>query len=68
MSVSRSVQADVNVGFGGSLGGSFNVGGGTNVGAATGVPGKLGKLGLGYGAAVDVGIMQTVTFATPPLW
>jgi len=68
MSVSRSVQVDVNVGFGGSLGGSFNVGGGTNVGVATGIPGKLGKLGLGYGAAVDVGVVQTVTFATPPLW
>jgi hypothetical protein len=32
------------------------------------IPGKVGKLGVGFVAAVDVGVVQIVTIATPRLW
>jgi len=68
MSVSHSGQADVNVGWGGSVGATVqgNASEGS-IGAQTGVPG-LGRVGIGVGVQASIGITQTVTIASPPLF
>lgn len=60
---SHSVQADANAGWGPSMGGSasFALGGG---GIQTGV----GRIGVGFGFSTSVGVVQSVTVATPPLF
>ena len=64
---SQSLQVDVNAGFGGSVGGSyqFNTEGSGIQGS---VPGRLGRLGFGVGAQASLGVTQTATIATPPLF
>ena len=63
----ESVQIDANAGYGGSVGGSVKVN--TDGSAVQGsVPGRLGRLGFGFGAQASLGITLTSTIATPPLF
>ena len=67
MSVSQSMQADLNFGGGPSVGGSAQWTPGSGGGGQTGVPG-LGRFGVGFGLQASVGVTQSVTIATPPLF
>ena len=62
-SVQRSIEADTNLGFGGSIGGSVQYDG-NGGGLQTGV----GHLGVGFGVQSSIGVVQTVTIATPQLF
>jgi RHS repeat-associated protein len=60
---SLSAQADINVGWGPSIGGSLQVNG-EGKGIQTGLPGA-GRLGIGIGAQASLGVTQTTTYTTP---
>lgn len=67
-SVNQSIQADANFGAGPSVGASAQCSIGDPAGGVqSGVPG-LGRLGVGYGLQISIGLTQTVTFATPSLF
>ena len=65
INVSQSVQVDANFGAGVSAGASGNVDpSGTSGGLSVGG----GRIGVGFGAAFDVGGVQSVTIASPSLF
>ena len=55
-------QVDANIGYGGSIGGSYQFGP-EGSGIQTGLPGA-GRAGVGVGAQVSVGITETTTYTT----
>lgn len=63
ISVSHSAQGDFNFGAGPTVGGSLQYGP-DGAGLQTGV----GRFGAGVGLQTSIGVTQTVTIATPPLF